>query len=395
MFTIKLDMYQATALAVICLLLGRFLVSKFEVLRKYCIPAPVVGGLVFAILHTIFRGANVFEFDMDMTLKNVFMTAFFCSVGFLASIKILKKAGIATVIFLALATLMCVIQNLFGIGVASIFGINKGIGIAAGSVPMVGGHGTAGAFGPFLEEMGVAGASAVAIASATFGLVAGCIVGGPIATNYIRKMNLKPSAEAQDAGKTAEEDSTLSSNSVVDALILVIIAIGLGTYVSAFIKNLGFTMPAYIGSMIVGAIIRNVSEAMGKKIHMPSINAVGDMGINVFLALAMIDLKLWQLADLALPMICILAGQTIIMIIYAHFVVFNVMGRNYDAAVMTAGFCGFGMGATPNGIANMNAVTEKHGPSPAAYMVVPLVGALFIDFTNALVITTMAQMFVK
>ena len=383
---IELDLYQATAVAALVLLLGRVLVSKIAILRKYCIPAPVVGGFIYAILHTILRGMGILEIQGDMTLQSVFMTAFFCSVGFTASFRMLKKGGVQTVIFLGLAAAMVVLQNVLGAGLAGVFGLDPRLGLATGSIPMVGGHGTAGSFGPLLEGLGVANANVVAIASATYGLVAGCVIGGPIASSKIRKFKLGSAASGSSTEEAAEEEAKLSSPLILDGLLYLIIAIGFGTLVSAVLGKF-MTFPSYIGAMLVGAIIRNVADMQGKEIPMEEISSLGGAALSVFLGMAMIGMKLWQLAELAVPLVVMLLAQTILMFVYANFVVFNVLGKSYDAAVMTSGFCGFGMGATPNAMANMQAITSQHGPAPTAYMVVPLVGSLFIDFVNASILT--------
>lgn len=388
MKVIELDMYQATAVAAIVLLLGRVLVDKIAVLRRYCIPAPVVGGFIYAILHLVVRSAGIVEISADMTLKNVFMVAFFCSVGYTASFRMLKKGGIQTIVFLLLAVVMVVLQNCLGAGLASAFGLDPRLGLATGSIPMVGGHGTAGSFGPMLEELGVANANVVAIASATFGLVAGCAIGGPIAYNKIHKFKLSSAASDTTVEEIVEKDETgaIDSKRFLDAFLYLIIAIGAGTVVSMFLGKL-MTFPFYIGAMLVGAVIRNVMDVQQKEIPMEEIGTLGGSCLSIFLGLAMIDMKLWQLAELALPLVVMLAAQTVLMFLYAYFVVFNVLGRTYDAAVMTTGFCGFGMGATPNAMANMQAVTGQYGPAPTAFMVVPLVGSLFIDFCNASILT--------
>jgi len=383
---IELDLYQATAVAALVLLLGRVLVSKIAILRKYCIPAPVVGGFIYAILHTILRGMGILEIQGDMTLQSVFMTAFFCSVGFTASFRMLKKGGVQTVIFLGLAAAMVVLQNVLGAGLAGVFGLDPRLGLATGSIPMVGGHGTAGSFGLLLEGLGVANANVVAIASATYGLVAGCVIGGPIASSKIRKFKLGSAASGSSTEEAAEEEAKLSSPLILDGLLYLIIAIGFGTLVSAVLGKF-MTFPSYIGAMLVGAIIRNVADMQGKEIPMEEISSLGGAALSVFLGMAMIGMKLWQLAELAVPLVVMLLAQTILMFVYANFVVFNVLGKSYDAAVMTSGFCGFGMGATPNAMANMQAITSQHGPAPTAYMVVPLVGSLFIDFVNASILT--------
>lgn len=393
MNVIEVNMYQAAGLAVLMLVIGRMLVARIEFLRKYCIPAPVVGGLIFAILHVILRSMGILEFNMDTTLQTVFMTAFFCSVGYMAAFKELKKGGIGVVKFLVLAILMCCIQDLVGGFGAKIFGLDGKLGLAMGSIPLVGGHGTAGSFGPFLEDMGVANATTVAVAAATYGLIAGCMIGGPIATGKIRKMGLKSSAiESTATAEVSVDQDTgaMDEGNLMDAAIYIVIAVGLGTIVAALLGKL-ITLPGYIGAMIVGAIIRNVQESRGVKMPMGEMGALGNICLSIFLGLAMINLKLWQLVSLALPMIVILLIQTVIMFFYASFVVFNVMGRDYDAATISSGFCGFGMGATPNAMANMQAITNQYGPAPVAFMIVPLVGSLFIDFFNAAIITAFSN----
>ena len=389
MQTIELNMYQAIAVAVLMLLLGRMMVSKIEFLRRYCIPAPVVGGLVFAIIHMILRSAGVLEFQLDTTLQSVFMTAFFCSVGYMAAFKELKKGGVGVIKFLIVSIVMCCIQDLVGGFGAKIFGLDPRLGLTMGSIPLVGGHGTAGSFGPFLEDLGVANATTVAVAAATYGLIAGCMIGGPIATSKIRKFNLKSvgTAAAATTEVSVDQDTgAMDEKNLMDAAIYIVIAVGLGTIVAALLGKL-ITLPGYIGAMIVGAIIRNVQESRGVKMPMGEMGALGNICLSIFLGLAMINLKLWQLVSLALPMIVILLIQTVIMFFYASFVVFNVMGRDYDAATISSGFCGFGMGATPNAMANMQAITNQYGPAPVAFMIVPLVGSLFIDFFNAAIIT--------
>jgi ESS family glutamate:Na+ symporter len=380
------------------LVIGQVLVDRIEFLRKYCIPAPVVGGLIFAILHAIVRGMGIVEFTMDTTLQTVFMTAFFCTVGFLAAFGMLKKGGVGVIKFLILAIVMVVIQDLVGGFGAKAFGLDGRLGLAMGSIPLVGGHGTSASFGAFLEEKGVAGATTVAVASATYGLIAGCVIGGPIASGKIRKYGLK-SAGLNESGHKGTDTVSVEKNvntgaldekKMLSAAIYIVIAVGIGTIISMLIDKV-LTMPAYIGAMLAAAVIRNVADGRGKPLPMAEITSLGNVCLSLFLALAMINLKLWQLVDLALPMIVLLLIQTVIMFFYASFAVFTVMGKDYDAATMSSGFCGFGMGATPNAMANMQAVTELYGPAPVAFMIVPLVGSLFIDFFNAAIITAFAN----
>ena len=396
MSIISLDMYQATAVAALVFVIGKILVDRIALLSRYCIPAPVVGGLLYALIHLAVRSAGILEVEADMTLKNVFMVAFFCSVGYTASFKMLKKGGIQTIVFLALAVVMVILQNVLGAGLATVFDLDPRLGLATGSIPMVGGHGTAGSFGPLLEDLGVANANVVAIASATFGLVAGCAIGGPIAYAKIKKYNLGNMAAAGAAAEaqSTDDEEEIKSDRVLPGLLYLIIAIGLGTIVSAgliafcnSVLGVNITFPFYIGAMLVGAVIRNIMDVQHKELPMAEIGTIGGASLSVFLGLAMIDMKLWQLAELAIPMVVMLLAQTVLMFFFASYVVFPVLGKTYDAAVMTTGFCGFGMGATPNAMANMQAVTGQYGPAPTAFMVVPLVGSLFIDFCNASILT--------
>lgn len=382
MYAIQLDMYQAAAVAALVLLLGRFLVRNLDLLRRYCIPEPVAGGVVFALAHLALRQAGILEISFDSTLQTFFMVVFFCSVGFTACFRLLKKGGLQVLLFLGIAVMMCVLQNSLGAFIASAFDLDPRLGLATGSIPMVGGHGTAASFGPLLEKAGVSGASAVAIASATFGLVAGCVIGGPTAVSRIRQKKLHSFETATGSNEVVvdknEVTGAIDSGRFLNAALCLALAIGAGTVVSAWLNKV-FTFPIYIGAMLVAAFIRNTTDMAGKEIPMEEISTIGSFSLSLFLGLAMMGLKLWELADLAVPMVVMLVAQTVLMMVYAYFVVFNLLGKNYDAAVMTSGFCGFGMGATPNAMANMQAITQKYGPAPTAYFVVPLVGSLFID----------------
>ena len=276
------------------------------------------------------------------------------------------------------------------IGVANLIGLDSLTGMTTGSIPMVGGHGTAGAFGPVLEDFGVQGATTVCTAAATFGLIAGSLMGGPVGNRLIKKHNLIATIKTEDDSLLVEEEEKHERHfsMYAPAVFQLIIAVGLGTVVSDLLSLTGMTFPIYIGAMIVAAIMRNIGEYTGKiTIHMGEINDLGGICLSLFLGIAMITLKLWQLADLALPLIILLAGQVVLMFIFTYFVVFNIMGRDYDAAVLAAGTCGFGMGATPNAMANMQAICEKYAPSVKAYLIVPIVGSLFADFLNSLTIT--------
>lgn len=389
-----LDLMQTTALAMIFFLLGRVIVAHVEFLRRVCIPAPVVGGLVFALIHLALHSAGVVTFTFDETLKNAFMIWFFTSVGYGASFKVLARGIKPVLVFLLLAGVMVVIQDLVGAGLAQVFQLDGRLGLCMGSIPLVGGHGTAGSFGPQFEDAGVMGASVVAVACATYGLVSGSLMGGPIARAKIKKYNLHSMVnEGEEYGESVEtaqspsQAKDLGVDSIVKSFALLIIAAGIGTYINAFFTQIGVTLPTYMGAMIVGLVIRNVCDVAHVELPMRAIDVSGNVSLNVFLAVALMTLKLWELASLAVPMIIILAIQTFIMFLYASYVVFPVMGRDYEAAAMTAAFCGFGMGATPNAMANMQAVCDKYSPSVKAYLLIPLVGSLFADFINSLVIT--------
>ena len=390
MLNISLDMYQTLGLAVVVLLFGNWLKKKVKVLEKFCIPAPVVGGIIFAILSCILYCTGLMELSFDETLKTVCMVIFFTSVGFQANLKVLKKGGLGLVIFLACVFVLICLQNGLAVGISKMLNIDPLVGLTTGSIPMVGGHGTSGAFGQVLEDLGVEGATTLCTAAATFGLVVGSLMGGPLGRRLIIKHDLLKSAVAPDVTdlKAEEKKHHRTVSMYAPAAYQLAIAMGIGTVVSMLLSKTGMTFPVYIGSMIVAAIMRNLSEFTGKfTVHMGEINDLGGICLSLFLGIAMITLKLWQLAELALPLIILLAGQTILMFLFAYFVVFNVLGRDYDAAILAAGTCGFGMGATPNAMANMQTLTEKYAPSVKAYLLVPIVGSMFADFINSLVIT--------
>lgn len=388
--SITLDMYQTIAVAVVVLILGAFLKRKISFLEKFCIPAPVIGGLIFAIFTLICYSTGILEIDFDDTLKEVCMVFFFTSVGFQANLKVLKSGGKPLLIFLVLVIVLIITQNFTAIGLANLLGLDSLTGMTTGSIPMVGGHGTAGAFGPVLEDFGISGATTVCTAAATFGLVAGSLMGGPIGNRLIKKHNLLETIKNDDDTLLVEEEEKHERHfsMYAPAVFQLIIAVGTGTIFSKLLSLTGMTFPIYIGAMIAAAIMRNIGEYTGKiTIHMGEINDLGGICLSLFLGIAMITLKLWQLADLALPLVILLAGQVALMFLFSYIVVFNVMGRNYDAAVLVAGTCGFGMGATPNAMANMQAICEKYGPSVKAYLIIPIVGSLFADFLNSLTIT--------
>ncbi len=412
MIKIDMDMIQTIGLAVILLLIGIKLRKKVNFFEKYCIPAPVIGGFLFSMIVFILRQTNVMEIKFNDTLQKFFMVMFFTSVGFNASLKVLKKGGKKVVIFLFIAAGLCAMQNLVAVALSGFVGIPPLLALMTGSTPMTGGHGTSAAVAPTIEALGpiYKGANAIAIASATFGLIAGSASGGPIANRLINKHKLLPEHFTKDKIKHKNEDIDeevlkrqkpyLDGERFSMAFFYILIAMGIGSYLSMLIDYLmSITkveahFPIYIGPMIVATIIRNLSDNI-KFMNAPTkeINILEDVALNLFLAMALMTLRLWELIDLALPVFILLIAQIVLIYIYLNVVTFRAMGSDYDAAVMVSGHCGFGMGATPNGISNMKAVTEKYVYSKMAFFVIPIVGSLFIDFANISIITIFTQFF--
>ena len=387
---IQLDMYQTLAAAVLVLLLGNYLKKKIYFLQKFCIPAPVIGGLIFAIMTCICYVTGIAEFSFDDTLREVCMVFFFTSVGFQANLKVLKSGGKSLIVFLGLVITLIILQNLTAVGLAKLLNLNPLIGMCTGSIPMVGGHGTAGAFGPVLEDLNIKGATTICTAAATFGLIFGSLIGGPLGKRLIEKHNLLNTAANEDDSLLVEDEKKHErhTNMYADAVFQLILAIGVGTIFTMLLTKTGLTFPIYIGAMLAAALMRNICEYTGiATIHMGEINDLGGISLSLFLGMAMITLRLWELASLALPLVILLAAQVLLIIIFTYVIEFNIMGRDYDAAILVSGNCGFGTGATPNAMANMQAVCDQYVPSIKAYLLIPLVGSLFADFLNSLVIT--------
>lgn len=387
---IQLDMYQTLAVAVLVLLLGNYLKKKIYFLQKFCIPAPVIGGLIFAIMTCICYVTGIAEFSFNDTLREVCMVFFFTSVGFQANLKVLKSGGKSLIVFLGLVIVLIILQNLTAVGLAKLLNLNPLIGMCTGSIPMVGGHGTAGAFGPVLEDLNIKGATAICTAAATFGLIFGSLIGGPLGKRLIEKHSLLNTAANEDDSLLVEDEKKHErhTNMYADSVFQLILAIGVGTIFTMLLTKTGLTFPIYIGAMLAAALMRNICEYTGiATIHMGEINDLGGISLSLFLGMAMITLRLWELASLALPLVILLAAQVLLIIIFTYVIEFNIMGRDYDAAILVSGTCGFGTGATPNAMANMQAVCDQYVPSIKAYLLIPLVGSLFADFLNSLVIT--------
>ena len=406
MFELKMDMIQTISLSVILLIIGMRLRTKIKFFEKYCIPSPVIGGFLFSIIAFILRQTNIITIKFETTLQTFFMVMFFTSVGFNASLKVLKKGGKKVLIFLFLAIGLCFAQNVVAIFLSQLIGINPLLGLMTGSTPMTGGHGTSAAIAPTIEALGIKGAGTVAIASATFGLIAGSMMGGPIANKLILKHKLLGNEtllhEKHDYNSDIDEnvlkkpEPALNAERFSMAFFFILIAMGIGSYLSIFITKLlpAMNFPIYIGPMIIAAIMRNISDN-SEMFTAPTreISVLEDVSLNLFLAMALMSLKLWELIDLAIPMLILLVAQVVLIYLYLNFITFKAMGSDYDAAVIVSGHCGFGLGATPNGISNMKSVCEKYKYSKIAFFVVPVVGALFIDFANVSLIKLFISFF--
>lgn len=405
---ISLDMLQSTGIGAIALVVGMLMTRKIGWLQKFCIPSPVSGGLMFSIATLILYKVFHIELNFDGTLKDVFMLAFFTSVGFQSNLKVLKQGGRTLVMMLLLLVAIILIQNAMPLLITKLLGVSPLIGMAAGSISMAGGHGTAGGFSSVLESMGLQGAGTIAMAAATFGLIAGSVIGGPIAEKLIRtkltyEHETKKDYEVDPAMAGIESDEAspagrekhLSSHEIefqryANATYALLIVMALGTIMSKLLQDTGITFPTYFGALIMAAIVRNIAEQTpyAKKLEIEKIVSVGNISLSIFLGMAMISLKLWELQTLALPLITILVCQVLMMMLLTYFIAFRILGSDYDAAVLVAGICGFGLGATPNAMANMSAVCYKYHYSVKPFLIVPIIGAMFVDLINTGIITT-------
>lgn len=400
---VTLDMFQTAGVGVAALLLGIFFTRTIPFLKRFCIPAPVSGGLLVSLLTLASYGILGVEFSFDGTIKDICMMLFFTSVGFQSNMKALKQGGRPLVVMVLLVAVLIIMQNLISLGTAKALGIDSLVGMAAGSIPMCGGHGTSGGFSPVLEQMGLAGAQSITMACATFGLVAGSMIGGPLAELLIRKRHLAEESHSRDivAGLEGSEASPESKEikpqsgersfrDYSKAVYLLVLAMAAGMCLSKLLALTGITFPTYFGSLIAACLIRNVTEPLSKGrdlLCMDKIVALGDICLSLFLGIAMSTLKLWELASLVLPLCVILLAQVLFIALFAYFVAFRSLGKDYDAAVLVSGLCGFGLGATPNAMANMSAVCLKYRYAVNPFIIVPVIGAMFVDIINTTVIT--------
>ena len=416
MTNVELDMIQTAGIGALALLVGMILTRKVAFLQKFCVPSPVSGGIIFSLITLILYGWFDIEVSFDGTLKDVFMLAFFTSVGFQSDLKVIKQGGKLLIIMLVLLVVIIAMQNIMPLGITRLMGVDPLIGMAAGSISMTGGHGTAGGFASVLEGLGLQGAGTIGMAAATFGLISGSMIGGPLAERIIRKKltheQMQPLDEDIDpamAGIESDEASPtgrtkrISTNEqefqqYAKASYCIILVMGGGTLLSWLFAKTGVTFPTYFGALILAAIVRNTIgfvsykdegkwEKAEKLLDMERIISVGNICLSLFLGMAMISLKLWELQSLALPLIVILASQVLLMALFAYFLAFPLLSRDYDAAVLCAGLCGFGLGATPNAMANMSAVCYKYRYTVKPFLIVPIIGAMFADLINTGMIT--------
>jgi len=423
MVSIELDMIQTAGIGALALIVGMVLTRKVAFLQKFCVPSPVSGGIIFSLITLMLYGWFGVEVSFDGTLKDVFMLAFFTSVGFQSDLKVIKQGGKLLAIMLTLLVAIIALQNIMPIGITRLLGVDPLIGMAAGSISMTGGHGTAGGFASVLEGMGLHGAGTIGMAAATFGLIAGSMIGGPLAERIIRTKLTHEQMQPQDedidpamAGIESDEASPAGRTKRVStneqefqqyakASYCIILVMGGGTLLSWLFAKTGITFPTYFGALILAAITRNTigffsykeddgdNQSSGKWVKadklldMDRIISVGNICLSMFLGMAMISLKLWELQSLALPLIVILVSQVLMIALFAYLVAFPLLGRDYDAAVLCAGMCGFGLGATPNAMANMSAVCYKYRYTVKPFLIVPIIGAMFADLINTGIIS--------
>ena len=416
MTSIELDMIQTAGIGALALIVGMVLTRKVAFLQKFCVPSPVSGGIIFSLITLVLYGWFNVAVSFDGTLKDVFMLAFFTSVGFQSDLKVLKQGGKLLIAMLALLVVIIVLQNLMPIGITWLMGVEPMIGMASGSAAMTGGHGTAAGFASVFEGMGLSGAGTIGMAAATFGLIAGSMIGGPLAEKIVRTKltheQIQPHDEDVDpamAGIESDEASPtgrakrISTNEqefqqYAKASYCIILVMGGGTILRWLFAKTGITFPTYFGALILAAIVRNTIRFVSYKddgkwvkaeklLDMERIISVGNICLSLFLGMAMISLRLWELQSLALPLIIILVSQVVMMALFVYIVAFPLLGRDYDAAVLCAGMCGFGLGATPNAMANMSAVCYKYHYTVKPFLIVPIIGAMFADLINTGIIS--------
>ncbi len=396
----EFNSYYTLIAATLVLLLGKFLVKKIRILRDFNIPEPVAGGLIAALVLFVLHQMYGVSFKFEKPLQDAFMLIFFASIGLSADFSRLKAGGLPLVIFTVVVGLFIVVQNAVGVGLATVLGLDPLIGLMTGSVTLTGGHGTAGAWGPtFEKEYGVMGATTLGMAAATFGLVFGGLIGGPVARRLINRQGRKPiSAEeisnestndnTDDIFEKAHRQRLITADNAVETLAMFAACLAFAEIMDSYDKQYLIDLPKFVWCLFFGVILRNIlTGAFKVNMFDRAIDVFGNASLSLFLAMALLNLKLWELTGMAGPVAIILAVQVVVMILYATFVTYMVMGRDYDAAVLSAGHCGFGLGATPTAVANMQSITQTFGSSHKAFLIVPMVGAFFVDIVNVIILS--------
>lgn len=384
---LALDAYQTLAAAGLTLMLGALILRVVPAFARVNLPGPVLGGLCVAVVLALVRRDGALPIQFDTSLKDPLMVAFFTALGFGASYRLLRAGGPSVVFYLVACTVLAVLQNVLGAGLAWSFGLNPLAGVLAGSVTLTGGPGTGMAFAPAFEKAGVASAGTLALAAAMGGIVLGGLLGTPVATRLIHRHQLAGARPVGPTPTTALEGQAPTEVTTLRHVVVLLVAMWWGGYLSTLFTRWGITLPGYMGAMVVAAILRNADDRWGFfRLEAQVLERLGNLALMFFLALALMTLRLWELVHLAGPLAVMLLAQAGLMVLAAH-LMFRLSGRDYDAAVMSAGLVGFMMGTTANAMANMDALTRRYGAAPRAYLVVPLVGACFIDFTNSLIIT--------
>ena len=382
---INLNSTMTLALAALLLIMGYSINKRLTILNKYCIPAPVVGGFIFMFLTWLGHTSSVFKFNFENIFQSTFMLAFFTTVGLGASFTLLKKGGKLLIIYWLTCGIISILQNVIGITITKTTGLEAPYALLSSAISMIGGHGAALAYGDTFAKMGYESAPLVGAAAATFGLITAVLIGGPLGRRLIEKYNLKPdNSENFDQSVTeinADKGMKLSDLDIIKNVVVILLCMAIGSYISTLIgKLIKMDFPSYVGAMFVAVVVRNLNEKTRMyNFSFSLIDGIGNVMLNLYLSLALMTLKLWELSGLIGGVLLVVACQVIFMIIIAYFVVFRILGSNYDAAVMCSGLCGHGLGATPSAIVNMTAINEKYGMSRKAMMIVPIVGAFLVD----------------
>ena len=382
---INLNSTTTLALAALLLIMGYSINKRVTILNKYCIPAPVVGGFIFMFLTWLGHISSTFKFNFENIFQSTFMLAFFTTVGLGASFSLLKKGGKLLIIYWLTCGIISIFQNIIGITITKITGLEAPYALLSSAISMIGGHGAALAYGGTFVKMGYESAPLVGAAAATFGLITAVLIGGPLGRRLIEKYNLRPdNNENFDQSVTeinTDKGVKLSDLDIIKNVVVILLCMAIGSYISTLIgKLIKMDFPSYVGSMFVAVIVRNINEKTHSyNFSFSLVDGIGNVMLNLYLSLALMTLKLWELSGLIGGVLLVVACQVIFMIIIAYFVVFRILGSNYDAAVMCSGLCGHGLGATPSAIVNMTAINEKYGMSRKAMMIVPIVGAFLVD----------------